>query len=35
MKHIMVLEWLSLSPDLNPIDNLWRELKVQVAKRQP
>ena len=25
----------SQSPDLNPIENLWRELKLQVAKRQP
>ena len=30
-KHIKVLEWPSQSPDLN----LWRELKLQVAKRQP
>ncbi len=34
-KHIKVLEWLSQSPDLYPIENLWRELKVRVAKRQP
>ncbi len=33
-KHIKDLEWPSQSPDLHPIENLWRELKVQVAKRQ-
>ncbi len=34
-KHIKVLEWPSHSPYLNPTENLWRELKVRVAKHQP
>ena len=33
-KHLKVLEWPSQSPDLNPIENLWRELKVHIAQRQ-
>ncbi|KAK6318249.1 hypothetical protein J4Q44_G00115400 [Coregonus suidteri] len=34
-KHLKVLEWPSQSPDLNPVVNLWRELKVRIAQRQP
>ncbi|CAJ0955578.1 unnamed protein product [Ranitomeya imitator] len=33
-KHFKVLEWSSQSPDINPIENLWWELKVRVAKRK-
>ncbi len=34
-KYIKVLDLPCQSLDHNPIDNLWRELKVRVAKCQP
>ncbi len=28
-------EWLANSPDLNPIENIWRLLKYRIGKRHP
>ena len=32
---VKVLEWPSQSPELNPIENVWAELKKHVRARRP
>ena len=34
-KKVKVIEWPSMSPDINPIEHLWGVLKRKVEQRQP
>ena len=33
-EKISILNWPAQSPDLNPIENLWNDVKVKVGKKE-
>ena len=33
-KHVKLVERPSQSPDFNPVENMWKELKLWISKRQ-
>ena len=34
-KKVLILEWSSQSPDLNPIEHLWKHIERKISVRKP
>lgn len=34
-KRIKAIDWPAQSPDLNPIENLWHKISLEISKKQP